>query len=192
MFHWAGAQAAAQIARSRGDLDLLGAAKELALKATERIEACWNPDLGMYGQAVGSRVADASTLQLICMGYLRDRPERALSHLRALEQSLCAPQSLFFRYKAADDFGEPDNAFLITAFWRAEALACVGQVAEAREHLERLMGYANHLGLFSEDVAPDGGQWGNFPQTYSHVGLMNAVARIASREDRPFFSEEFL
>ena len=192
LFHWAGAQAAAQIARSRGDLDLLGAAKELALKATERIEACWNPDLGMYGQAVGSRVADASTLQLICMGYLRDRPERALSHLRALEQSLCAPQSLFFRYKAADDFGEPDNAFLITAFWRAEALACVGQVAEAREHLERLMGYANHLGLFSEDVAPDGGQWGNFPQTYSHVGLMNAVARIASREDRPFFSEEFL
>ncbi len=85
----------------------------------------------------------------------------------------------------------PDNTFLITAFWRVEALACIGEIDEAFEHIENLITYSNHLGLFSEDVALDGGQWGNFPQTYSHVGLMNAVGRIAKKQDRPFFQEEY-
>jgi len=191
LFHWAGATAAINVARRRNDPDLLRMAQDLEARARERLEQCWIPDLGMYGQAVGSRVADASTLQLVSMGYLKDRPERAVSHVRALEKELSAPGGLFFRYRAQDDFGAPDNAFLITAFWRIEALACIGEIQEAREHLEQVLNYANHLGLFSEDVSLEGGQWGNFPQTYSHVGLMNAVARIASREDRPFFQEEF-
>jgi len=126
------------------------------------------------------------------MGYLRDRPERAVSHLLALENELSAPRALFFRYKAQDDFGAPDNAFLITAFWRVEALACMGKLDVAFELLTQLTECQNHLGLFSEDVGLDGSQWGNFPQTYSHVGFMNAVARIAMRIDRPFFQEDYL
>ena len=192
LFHWAGAHAAVNMARKYGDRELEALALGLEKRSRDRLEACWVPEMGMYGQAVGSQVPDASTLQLISMGYLKGRPERALSHLRALEKELSAPGSLFFRYRAKDDFGEPDNAFLITAFWRVEALASVGLVQEAREHLEILLSSANHLGLFSEDVSLNGSQWGNFPQTYSHVGLMNAVARIATREDRPFFQEEYL
>jgi GH15 family glucan-1,4-alpha-glucosidase len=192
LFHWAGASAAANIAHRYGDENLLQLAIALTDRARQQIEACWVPERGMYGQAVGSKVADASTLQLISMGYLQGQPDRALSHLRALEKELSAPGGLFFRYRAQDDFGAPDNAFLITAFWRVEALACVGLVQEARGHLNKLLECANHLGLFSEDVSLDGGQWGNFPQTYSHVGLMNAVARIATRIDRPFFQEEYL
>ena len=76
---------------------------------------------------------------------------------------------------------------LATAFWYVDALACVGRLSEAIDVLERLLTYSNHLGLFSEDVMPDGSQWGNFPQTYSHVGLMNAVYRIARKLDRPIF-----
>jgi GH15 family glucan-1,4-alpha-glucosidase len=69
-----------------------------------------------------------------------------------------------------------------------EALACVGRVEEAKEILERLLTYSNHLGLFSEDVTEDNGsQWGNFPQAYSHVGLMNAVYRLAIKLDKPIF-----
>ncbi|HHX15285.1 MAG TPA: glycoside hydrolase family 15 protein, partial [Fibrobacter sp.] len=191
LFHWAGANAAITAARKYDDTELWNSAKELEQMARKRLEECYVPELGRYGQAIGSPVADASTLQLISTGYLRNNPERALAHVRSLEKELSAPGSLFFRYKNKDDFGMPDNTFLITAFWRVEALACVGQIDEAFEHLENLISYSNHLNLFSEDVSLDGGQWGNFPQTYSHVGLMNAVARIASKQDRPFFQEEY-
>ena len=69
-----------------------------------------------------------------------------------------------------------------------EALACVGRLEEAIENFNQLMHYTNHLGLLSEDVnASDGSQWGNFPQAYSHVGLMNAAYRIAKKMDRPGF-----
>lgn len=192
LFHWAGANAAVRIAKWHQDSALLEQALRLEKKARAVIESCWIPSAGFYAQAVGSTVADASTLQLICMGYLKRDPQRAMTHLRALEKELAAPDSLFFRYRNTDDFGAPDTAFLITAFWRIEALATLGLVDEARQHLETILQSANHVGLFSEDVSLDGGQWGNFPQTYSHVGLMNAVARIASREDKPFFQEEFL
>ena len=98
-----------------------------------------------------------------------------------------ADHGLFFRYMHADDFGRPQSTFLGTAFWYVEALACVGRLDEAMAAVESLLGHANHLGLFSEDVDLQGGQWGNFPQTYSHVGLMNAVYRIARRLDQPIF-----
>jgi GH15 family glucan-1,4-alpha-glucosidase len=92
------------------------------------------------------------------------------------------------RYTHADDFGQPQSAFLICSFWYVEALAAMGRVEDALRELETLLAYANSLGLFSEDVDPKtGGQWGNFPQTYSHVGLINAVLRITSKIDYPEF-----
>jgi glucoamylase len=97
---------------------------------------------------------------------------------------------LFYRYRHLDDFGAPETTFLATAFWRAEALVCVGRLQEAQEALLTLRTYANSLGLYSEDVGLDGSQWGNFPQTYSHVGLMTATARLARRLDLPFFEDQ--
>ncbi len=191
LFHWAGANAAITAAKKHHNQDILNLALKLREKAKNRLESTYFSELKRYGQARHSSVADASTLQLITLGYLKENPDKALEHLRSLESELSAPNSLFFRYKNADDFGAPDNTFLITAFWRAEALACVGQVDEATEHLKNLFNYSNHLGLFSEDVSIDGSQWGNFPQTYSHVGLMNAVKRIAQAKELPFFQEEY-
>ncbi|HSQ41168.1 MAG TPA: glycoside hydrolase family 15 protein [Fibrobacteraceae bacterium] len=191
LFHWAGAKAAWALGCSRHHTSLQSRAATLADRAARKLENCWSPETNRYGQAVGSSVADASTLQLIAMGYLDPTSPRADQHLRSLERELDAPNGLFFRYRAKDDFGAPESAFLIAAFWRVEALACVGRLTEAREHLQRLTGCGNHLGLFSEDVSLNGGQWGNFPQTYSHVGLMNAVSRIAMREDKPFFLEDY-
>lgn len=191
LFHWVGAQAAIRIAKSIGDTELQNKAERLKKDAMKVLDSCLNSETGLFGQAVGSKVADASTLQLISMGYLSNQKDVALKHLRELERQLSTNGSLFFRYRNSDDFGAPDNAFLITAFWRIEALACLGLLDEAKQHLEVILTYSNHLGLFSEDVDIKGGQWGNFPQTYSHVGLMNAVARIASKEDRPFFLEDY-
>jgi GH15 family glucan-1,4-alpha-glucosidase len=125
---------------------------------------------------------DASTLQLILMRYLDPSSEKAKDHLKAVEAELSGPGGLFYRYKHEDDFGKPKSSFLITAFWHVEALACVGRIDEAIEKFEQLLQYGNHLGLMSEDIdAADGSQWGNFPQAYSHVGLMNAAYRIAKK-----------
>ncbi|MEL7147408.1 MAG: glycoside hydrolase family 15 protein, partial [Bacteroidota bacterium] len=141
-----------------------------------------------YAQAIGVERMDASTLQLIMMSYLNGDTDRAKHHLAAMEAELSASNGLFYRYKHQDDFGEPETTFLICAFWYVEALACVGRVDEAIKYFENLLSYSNHVGLLSEDVDDKtGSMWGNFPQAYSHVGLINAGNRIANKLDQPNF-----
>jgi GH15 family glucan-1,4-alpha-glucosidase len=104
---------------------------------------------------------------------------------------LRAESGLFYRYRHADDFGEPESTFLICAFWYVEALARVGRLSESIEIFDKLTGYANHLGLLSEDVHPaTGSQYGNFPQMYSHVGLINAAFTISRKLDHPVYFDE--
>ena len=188
LFQWAGCMAAIKMARHIGDEQLLATARKLHDKAIEKIEACYDPKRKVYTQAIGTSNLDASTLQLILMHYLHPKSERARDHLAAVEAELKAEHGLFYRYLHTDDFGKPKTTFLITAFWYVEALACVGRVDEAIENFNHLMRFTNHLGLISEDVdSSDGSQWGNFPQAFSHVGLMNAAYRIAKKLDRPGF-----
>ena len=188
LFHWAGASAAAKIGIRLKSDDMYQKAIYLRDEAAKKIESCYLPDRKAYGQALGSTYMDASTLQLITMGYFGDDLERANEHLKALEEELLAKDFLFYRYKHMDDFGVPETTFLICAFWYIEALACVGRIDEAVEGFETLTKYCNHLQLFSEDVdQKTGSQWGNFPQAYSHVGLMNAAFRIGKKLDRPNF-----
>ncbi|MCE7054051.1 glycoside hydrolase family 15 protein [Algoriphagus sp. AGSA1] len=188
LFHWAGACAAAKIGIRLKDDGLYKKAIVLRDMAIAKIEECYLPERKAYAQAIGSTFMDASTLQLITMGYFGDDLERANNHLKALEEELLAKDFLFYRYKHMDDFGVPETTFLICAFWYIEALACVGRLDEAVEGFETLVKYCNHLNLFSEDVdQKTGSQWGNFPQAYSHVGLMNAAFRIGKKLDRPNF-----
>jgi GH15 family glucan-1,4-alpha-glucosidase len=188
LFHWAGACSAIKIADRLKDQEMKTKALELKAKATEKIEACYVPELKAYAQAIGTTNMDASTLQLITMGYFGEDIERANDHLKMLEKDLLVKNFLFYRYKHADDFGEPETTFLICAFWYIEALACVNRLDEAIEGFETLSKYCNHLKLFSEDVDQHtGSQWGNFPQTYSHVGLMNAAYRIGQKINKPDF-----
>jgi GH15 family glucan-1,4-alpha-glucosidase len=188
LFHWAGSHAALQVARSLGDKELAAKASHLLELAEERIEQCFNQERGVYTNAIGSEHLDASTIQLITMGYLDPNSERAQRHLVELEKELMTPEGLFYRYRHPDDFGTPETTFLICSFWYVEALACVGRLDEAIAEFEQLITYTNHLGLLSEDVdAKTGSQWGNFPQAYSHVGLVNAAYRIAKKMDKPNF-----
>lgn len=188
LFQWAGCAAAAKTASTIGDKDLEAKARKLQARAAEHIESCYDPVRKVYTNAVGSEHLDASTLQLIMMGYLDPASDRAKDHLKALEAELKTKNGLIYRYLHADDFGKPKTTFLICAFWYVEALACVGRIDEAVTEFEKLMQYSNHLKLFSEDVDEEtGSQWGNFPQAYSHVGLMNAAYRIAMKLDKPIF-----
>lgn len=188
LFHWTGASAAVKMAKVIGDKEMEDLARNLMDRAAQTIEKCYVPEKKGYAQAVGVDRMDASTLQLIMMHYLNPHSEMAKDHLKALEKELLGKNGLFYRYKHADDFGEPETTFLICAFWYVEALACVGRLEESIEYFERLLSYSNHLGLFSEDVNEiDGSMWGNFPQAYSHVGLLNAASRIAKKLDKPSF-----
>ncbi|HCB47565.1 MAG TPA: glycosyl hydrolase, partial [Algoriphagus sp.] len=188
LFHWAGACAAAKIGIRMKNEAMYQKAIALREEAVKKIEACYLPDKKAYAQAIGAQHMDASTLQLITMGYFGDDLERANNHLKQLEKELLAKDFLFYRYKHMDDFGVPETTFLICAFWYIEALACVNRLDEAIQGFETLTKYCNHLNLFSEDVdQATGSQWGNFPQAYSHVGLMNAAFRIGKRLDMPNF-----
>lgn len=188
LFQWAGCSAAAKIAKTINNKELEDKANSLMKRASAHIENCYDPVRKVYTHAVGSPHLDASTLQLIMMNYLDPQSERAKDHLIALEKELKTPNGLFYRYLHADDFGKPETTFLICAFWYVEALACVGRIEDAIREFEKLMQYSNHLMLFSEDVdEATGSQWGNFPQAYSHVGLMNAAYRIANRLNRPLY-----
>ncbi|MCB0847040.1 MAG: glycoside hydrolase family 15 protein, partial [Bacteroidetes bacterium] len=188
LFHWAGSNAALKIARQFKDYDMMSLAERLVKESAKQLEACFDEERGVYTQAVGTNNLDASLLQLITMNYLDPQSDKAKKHVEALEKELKTKEGLFYRYKHADDFGEPETTFLICAFWYVEALAFVGRLEEAKEIFEELIKYSNHLGLLSEDVdASTGSQWGNFPQAYSHVGLVNAAFAISRRmETQPF------
>ncbi|ASZ15013.1 glycoside hydrolase family 15 protein [Chitinophaga pendula] len=190
LFQWAGCNAAEKIARGIGHQQLVQKAISLKERAAAHIESCYDPVRKVYTNAAGSDHLDASTLQLIMMNYLDPASQRAKDHLAVLEKELKTPQGLFYRYLHSDDFGKPKSTFLVCAFWYVEALACVGRLDDAIREFENLLQYSNHLLLFSEDVDEDNGsQWGNFPQAYSHVGLMNAAYRISMKLDRPIFLE---
>lgn len=187
LFHWAGSNAAMKIADLLRDENLKIRSFLIAEKASFMLEKCFIPEKGLYTQAIGSPYLDASGLQLIIMNYLDPLSERASGFLRSMEKELKTPENLFYRYTRTDDLGKTENSFLLCSFWYAEALACVGRTDEALKLIQRLLSCTNHLGLLSEDADSSMGQWGNFPQTYSHVGLINAVFRIAIKLDKPFF-----
>lgn len=187
LFHWAGSKAAGKIGLIMNDMELVSRALKLEKTATENIEKAYDPKRKVYTQALGAEHLDASTLKLITMNYLNPNSERAREHLRALEELLRTDQGLFYRYVHQDDFGKPEATFLVCAFWYVDALACVGRIDDAIRTLDGILKYTNHLGIFSEDVGLDGSQWGNYPQTYSHVGLINAAFRIYKKMDLPNF-----
>ncbi|MBN1107405.1 MAG: glycoside hydrolase family 15 protein [Bacteroidales bacterium] len=186
LFHWAGCSAAAKIGASINNNEISGKAIRLKERAQKYIEDCYSPDRKAYMQSVGNKNMDAGNLQLITMNYLNPNSGRAIQHLKALEEELFSIDNIFLRYKH-DDLGNARNTFIICGFWYAEALAAIGMIDKAFRIIETLIKTSNHLGLFSEDADENFGQWGNFPQTYSHVGLVNAVYRLSTKIDKPIF-----
>lgn len=186
LFHWAGCLAAVKIGKLFQENSIVKKASSLAKRAKAYIEKCYDPSKLAYTQAVGRKELDGSSLQLITMSYLDPLSKRAKDHLKAHEAELFGKNGLYFRY-SFDDLGQAVNSFIICGFWFAEALATSGQLDKAQDTIDKLLASTNHLGLFSEDADASGGQWGNFPQTYSHVGLINAVYRLAIKLDKPLF-----
>jgi GH15 family glucan-1,4-alpha-glucosidase len=146
----------------------------------------WNVKRSSFAATFGGEHLDASLLLLHELDFLSAEDPRFAGTVRAVEQDL-RRGDFIFRYAQADDFGVPDNAFVVCTFWYVDALASLGRAGEARALFEGLIARRNQHGLLSEHIEPGTGElWGNFPQTYSMVGLINSAMRLSIPWDHAF------
>jgi GH15 family glucan-1,4-alpha-glucosidase len=181
---WAAQHRLGMIARRIGaekeSADWFGRAKGLRQEVLKR--ATVNGKSGQDGWLSGvldGQVVDASSLVLPEVGLLASKDPRFIATVDMVGKRLLRG-GFIMRYTEADDFGEPRNAFLLCTLWYIDALAAVGRREEALEIFSNVLARRNHFGLLSEDIDPATGElWGNFPQTYSQVGLILCAMRLS-------------
>ncbi|KPF79330.1 glucoamylase [Brevundimonas sp. AAP58] len=177
---WAACDRLAKAATHLGVTDRARHWAQRADTIRQRIEAeAFLPDEGRFGASFGGQELDASLLQLVDLGFLDPRDPRQVATFDAIERDLKKGPYLF-RYVEPDDFGEPETAFNFCTFWFIEALHQNGRDAEAREIFEQMLSRRTHAGLLSEDIAIETDElWGNYPQTYSLVGIINCAVLLS-------------
>ena len=143
----------------------------------------WSDRANAFTQSFGSDELDASNLMLPLVGFLPADEPRVLSTIKATEERLTDKRGLVYRYRSHDGLEGEEGTFLLCTFWLAQALARSGQAARARNVFERALAFVNDVGLLSEEVDPVSGELlGNFPQAFSHTGLVNAAWAISETE----------
>ncbi len=179
---WAGCDRLAKIAArlGLGERAAHWAGRARAIRETILAHA-WSEPRRAFAESFGGHMLDASVLLMGEIGFLPPDDPRFVATVEALSAAL-GRGPFMMRYEEADDFGHPEVGFNLCAFWRIDALARIGRTEEARAHFEALLGARNHLGLMSEDSDfATGEAWGNFPQTYSMVGIVNGAMRLSRR-----------
>jgi GH15 family glucan-1,4-alpha-glucosidase len=152
----------------------------------ETLERAWNTERNTFTESLGGTDVDASLLLLAEVGFVKANDPRFIGTVAAIEKELRRGHNIF-RYAAPDDFGIPTTAFNICTFWYIDALTAIGRRDEARAMFEELLSRRNHVGLLSEDVDPTTGElWGNFPQTYSMVGIIVSAMRLSKHWEDAF------
>ena len=184
LMNWAACDRLAKIAIALGLPERASMWRERAdLIRAEILARAWNEQRQAFVESFGGRELDASVLLMAEVGFIDPRDPRFVATVDALE-SVLGDGPHMRRYEAPDDFGRPETAFNICAFWRIDALGRIGRQAQAREIFEALLAVRNPLGLLAEDtLASTGEQWGNFPQTYSMVGIVNCAMRLSAPWD---------
>lgn len=142
----------------------------------------WDEELGSYVRATDLREPDASLLTMPLLGYGDPKSDRICSTIDTIEREL-RKGPFVYRYLGDDGVGGEEGAFLTCSFWLVEALAHAGRLDRARALMDELVGLANDLGLYSEEIDPRTGEFlGNFPQALTHLSLVNAAVGIADAE----------
>jgi pentatricopeptide repeat protein len=181
---WAACDRLAKIARRFGEDERARIWSGRA--ATIHAEICkraWNPELNSFVESFEGSDIDASLLLMAEVGFVAPDDQRFVATVDRIGRELRRGNHLH-RYAAPDDFGRPHTAFNICTFWYIDALARIGRTEEAREIFESMLATRNHLGLLSEDTDTASGElWGNYPQTYSMVGIINGAMRLSRRWD---------
>lgn len=139
------------------------------------LEKAWCPQISSFAGTYGGQDLDASLLQMAYLRFLPIEDVRLSGTIQSVQRGL-SHNGWLYRYKLDDGFGSPTVAFTICTFWLVEALADTGRTAEAKAVMDRVHSTLSTLGLLSEDYeASSMRMWGNFPQAYSHVGLIHAA-----------------
>ncbi|MBN9064348.1 MAG: glycoside hydrolase family 15 protein [Rhizobiales bacterium] len=172
-----------RLSNAAKQLDMPLRAEHWAMRAAivrEAIEKrAWNEELGRYAASFEGSAIDASLLQIVDLRFHAPDDPRHLSTLNAVEKELRHGDFLW-RYNTPDDFGAPETAFNFCTFWFIEALHLAGRTDEARTLFESMLSRRTSAGLLSEDISlADGSLWGNYPQTYSLVGLINCAVLLS-------------
>jgi GH15 family glucan-1,4-alpha-glucosidase len=177
---WAACDRLANAAEALGleDRRTLWAGRAEMVRSAIEKEA-WNEELGRFAASFGGEELDASLLQLVDLRFLQPDDPRYLATVAAVEAELRRGPYLL-RYAIPDDFGAPQTAFNFCTFWFIEALHLSGRQDEARQLFEEMLSRRTHAGLLSEDISfADGEPWGNYPQTYSLVGIINCAVLLS-------------
>jgi GH15 family glucan-1,4-alpha-glucosidase len=177
---WAGADRLARIAERLGLADRARYWRAHAAKMGQQImAAAWSDALGSFTSTFQGDSVDASLLLLAELGLLDWRDARYIATVKRVGDTL-RRGAFLARYADPDDFGRPVAAFSVCTFWYINALWATGEQVRARELFEAMLRCRNSLGLMSEDLAPDSGElWGNYPQTYSMVGIVTCAMRLS-------------
>ena len=183
---WVAVERMMRIARQRGLPGDVSAWSKVRDAIYDRIqEHSWDDEVGAYMQSEGASTVDAGVLLMPMVKFAAPNDPRFVSTLKVVEERLVS-DSLVFRYdleESTDGVDGGEGTFSLCSFWYVEALTRVGRLDEARLALEKMFTYANHLGLFAEQVGLTGEQLGNFPQAFTHLSLISAATNLDGRLD---------
>lgn len=177
---WAALERLGRIAHRIEEIDDGNEWYEAAAELKQRIlDGAWNGAGGYFSGSLGGSELDAALLLMPEIGIIGYDDPRFQATLAAIEKHLLV-DGLMMRYAEEDDFGKPETAFLVCTLWYIEALANCGRRDEALALFERVLALRNHVGILSEDAVPQTGElWGNFPQTYSMVGIIHCARKLS-------------
>jgi GH15 family glucan-1,4-alpha-glucosidase len=183
---WVAYDRAGRLARDRGLPAPVERWRKLAASAHRFVqESCWDPELRSYVMHPGSKLLDASVLVMPLVKFAGPTDPRFLSTLDRITTELNS-DSLVYRYASTghDGIAEGEGTFNLCSFWYVEALTRAGRVKEARMIFEKMLTYANHLGLYAEQIGAAGEALGNFPQAFTHLALISAAVNLDQALDR--------
>jgi len=147
-------------------------------------ERFWDPARRVFVQAAGSKALDAASLLMPLIRFVSPTDPRWLSTLHAIERDLVS-DSLVYRYRLGDGYTDgltgQEGTFSMCSFWYVECLSRMGDLHKARFFFEKMLGYANHLGLYGEELGPQAQHLGNFPQAFTHLALISAAFDLDRR-----------
>jgi GH15 family glucan-1,4-alpha-glucosidase len=145
------------------------------------MEDFYHPRMQAFVQYLEAEILDASALIMPLVKFMGPTDPRWLNTLKAIENNL-VEDSLVYRYRlrhgAVDGFGDGEGTFNMCSFWFVECLSRAGDVPKARLIFEKMLSYANHVGLFSEELGPCGEHQGNYPQAFTHLALISAAYNL--------------
>ncbi len=184
---WAAFDRAVRLAVERGrPADVGRWTQQRDLIYQQVMERGWSKERGAFVQYYGGQTLDASLLRMVQVGLVSPSDPMWLSTLDAMDDELVS-DSLVYRYNpeaSPDGLRGSEGTFSLCTFWFVEALARSGRLDEALLTFEKMFTYANHLGLYAEEIGLTGEQLGNFPQAFTHLALINAALRLNQRLDQ--------